>query len=135
MVRCRKFEDWKISDSPLENPDCDGPENLYCISMDVGKKEDRDEIVKRNLLFGAVTYAEGKIGDGPVRSQGHIHAVSPSCGSSTPEVYEIWEGEAVIYMQESAKDDAGNLLCGSRKGRRSCHCSALLGTCNDQCRS
>lgn len=101
----RRLEDIRQS---LEDPDCDGPEELYCISMDVGKKEDRDEIVKRNLLFGAVTYAEGKIGDGPVRSQGHIHAVSPSCGSSTPEVYEIWEGEAVIYMQESAKDDAGN---------------------------
>lgn len=101
----RTLEDIRKS---LENPDCDGPEELYCISMDVGMEKDREEIEKRNLLFGVVTYAKGKIGDGPVRSQGHIHEVSPSCQSSTPEVYEIWEGEAVIYMQESGKDDAGN---------------------------
>ena len=67
--------------------------------MDVGLNTDREEIVKRNLLFGAVTYATGTIGQEPVRSQGHIHAVSASCGSSTPEVNEIWEGEAVIYIQ------------------------------------
>lgn len=101
----RRLEEIRQS---LEEPDCCGPEELYAISMDIGEKQDRADIVERNLLFGAVTYARGKIGDGPVRSQGHIHAVSPSCNSSTPEVYEIWEGEAVIYMQESAKDDAGN---------------------------
>lgn len=92
----------------LLNPRSNGPDELYCIAMDVGKEVDREEIVKRNLLFGVVTYAKGKIGKEPVRSQGHIHAISPSCGYSTPEVYEIWEGEAIIYMQESGKDDAGN---------------------------
>lgn len=101
----RKLEDIRQS---LEEPNCDGPEELYGISMDVGAKKDRKEIERRNLLFGVVTYAKGKIGNGPVRSQGHIHAVSPSCQSSTPEVYEIWEGEAVIYMQESGKDNAGH---------------------------
>lgn len=100
----RHLEDIRRS---LEDPDCGGPEELYGICMDVGRRGDRQEIEKRNLLFGVVTYAKGKIGCGPVRSQGHIHAVSPSCGGSTPEVYEIWEGEAVIYMQESGKDDAG----------------------------
>ena len=94
--------------SSLKDPDSDGPQELYCISMDVGDKEDEEEIVKRNLLFGVVTFAAGKIGDEPVRSQGHVHAVSLSCHYSTPEVYEIWEGEAIIYMQESGKDNAGN---------------------------
>lgn len=91
----------------LEDPHCNGPEMLYAISMDVGMEEDREEIMKRNLLYGAVTYAAGMVGREPVRSQGHIHAVSASCGCSTPEVYEIWEGKAVIYMQESGEDNPG----------------------------
>jgi len=28
-------------------------------------------------------------------------------GWSTPEVYEIWSGKAIIYMQETAHDDPG----------------------------
>lgn len=91
----------------LRDPDCDGPEDVYAIMMDVGRIRDRAEIEKRNLLFGVVTYAAGRLGDEPIRSQGHIHAVSASCGWSTPELYEIWDGEAVIYMQERAEDDPG----------------------------
>jgi len=91
----------------LRNPNCAGPDDVYAIMMDVGRKQDREEIVKRNLLFGVVTYAAGRLGDEPIRSQGHIHAVSASCGWSTPELYEIWDGEAVIYMQERAEDDPG----------------------------
>ena len=100
----RRLDDIRAS---LANPDCQGPEELYAISMDVGYEADQEEIRRRNLLYGAVTYAAGVIGKEPVRSQGHIHAVSPSCGYSTPEVYEIWDGEAIIYMQESGEDDPG----------------------------
>lgn len=87
--------------------DCKGPNELYCIAMDVGNEEDREEIKKRNLLFGVVTYSNGTIGDEPIRSQGHKHIVSKSCNSSTCEVYEIWEGEAYIYMQEYDEDFPG----------------------------
>ncbi len=99
----------------LLEPRCQGPENVYCIAMDVGLSEDRSDLLARNLLYGAVTYAKGSLGREPVRSQGHIHAVSPSCGVSTCEVYEIWDGEACIYMQESGGDDAGN--CYAVTGR------------------
>ena len=91
----------------LLDPHCEGPEIVYSIAMDVGNEADKEEIVKRNLLYGAVTYAKGLLGKEPVRSQGHIHAVSPSCGESTCEVYEIWSGTAVIYMQETAQDYPG----------------------------
>ena len=100
----RRLDDIRSS---LEDPHCDGPEELYAIVMDVGLIADREEIVKRNLLYGAVTYAAGMVGQEPVRSQGHIHAVSRSCGAVTPEVYEIWDGEAVIFMQESGEDNPG----------------------------
>ena len=91
----------------LKDHDAKGPEIVYSIAMDVGKTKDREDLIKKNLLYGAVIYSKGKIGEEPVRSQGHIHSVSASCGSSTPEVYEIWQGKAIIYMQETAKDNPG----------------------------
>ena len=91
----------------LMDPGCDGPEFVYCIAMDVCRREDREDLVRRDLLYGVVTYQKGRLGREPIRSLGHIHAVSPSCGSSTCEVYEIWDGEACIFMQESGSDDAG----------------------------
>lgn len=91
----------------LQDPACSGPDIVYSIAMDVGEKKDKPEIEKRNLLYGAVTYAKGLLGREPVRSQGHIHAISPSCGASTCELYEIWSGRACIYMQETAKDNPG----------------------------
>lgn len=100
----RRLDDIRNS---LADRNCSGPQDLYAIVMDVGETGDRAEIEKRNLLFGAVTYAAGIIGREPVRSQGHIHAVSPSCGASTPEVYEVWEGEAFIYLQQRGTDDPG----------------------------
>lgn len=91
----------------LLDPDCSGPETVYSIAMDVGKLCDMLEMKERNLLYGAVTYSKGLLGNETVRSQGHIHAVSSSCGMSTCEVYEIWKGSAYIYMQESGNDDPG----------------------------
>lgn len=91
----------------LMDPSCDGPSIVYSIAMDVGNSQDKQAMMERNLLYGAVTYAKGTLGKEPVRSQGHIHAMSKSCGMSTCEVYEIWSGEAYIYMQETAHDNPG----------------------------
>jgi len=94
----------------LRNPQCEGPDPVYAIAMDVGRREDIEELKKRMLLFGMVMYASGKLGDGPVRSQGHVHAVSPHCGWSTPELFEIWEGRAIIYAQEKSGADPGRCI-------------------------
>jgi glucose-6-phosphate isomerase len=93
--------------SSLKDPDCDGPEIVYAIAMDVGKKIHQETLVQMNLLFGVVTYAAGSLGEEPIRSQGHVHKVSLKSGYSTPEVYEIWTGKAIIYMQESANYQPG----------------------------
>lgn len=103
-VERRRLDDIRKS---LRDKNADGPEIPYVVAMDVGKTSDRDDLLSRNLLYGAMIYSAGKIGDEPVRSQGHVHAISPSCGSSTPEVYEIWDGEAIIYMQETTNDNPG----------------------------
>jgi glucose-6-phosphate isomerase len=91
----------------LLDPQCSGPDPVYGICMDIGKTVDREELVRRYLLFGVVAYAAGTLGREPVRSQGHVHAISPHSGWSAPEVFEIWQGRAIIYAQESAGNDPG----------------------------
>ncbi|HEV2232749.1 MAG TPA: glucose-6-phosphate isomerase family protein [Terriglobia bacterium] len=91
----------------LFNPACQGPDPVYAIAMGVGKEDQREELCRRNLLFGVVTYAAGRLGGEPVRSPGHLHKVSRHNNCSAPEIFEIWEGCAVIYMQEFAAHNAG----------------------------
>jgi glucose-6-phosphate isomerase, archaeal len=91
----------------LSDPTCSGPDPVYAIAMDVGKEEHRDQLKARMLLFGLVTFAAGRLGSEPVRSQGHVHRISRHSGWSPPELYEIWSGRAVVYMQEFAEDDPG----------------------------
>jgi glucose-6-phosphate isomerase len=104
-VESRKLDDIRGS---LMDPECAGPEVVYAIAMDVGKMKHRALLKDQHLLFGVVTYAKGKLGNEPVRSQGHIHKNSRYGGGwSTPEVYQIWSGKAIIYMQEFADDMPG----------------------------
>ena len=103
-VENRKLDSIRKS---LLDPECSGPDPVYSIAMDVGKMEHLHLLKQHHLLYGAVTYAAGRLGAEPIRSQGHIHKVSPLSGWSTPEVYEIWSGKAIIYMQEKAEDYPG----------------------------
>lgn len=100
----RYLEDIRHS---LMNSDVSGPEIVYTIAMDVGKKKDELDLKQRGLLYGVVAYAAGKLGNEPIKSQGHVHAISQISKMSTPEVYEILEGQALIYMQESIGKTAG----------------------------
>lgn len=97
----------------LMDPNCTGPEIVYSIAMDVGKIKHKEILDRLHLLYGAVVYAQGSLGNEPVRSQGHIHAISTFSGQSTPEVYEIWSGKAIIYMQEYAEDNPGRCFAVS----------------------
>lgn len=94
----------------LRDPQCSGPDPVYGIAMDIGRERDRTVIEHRMLLFGAVVYARGTLGDEPVRSQGHVHAVAPHSGWSPPEIFEVWTGTAIIYAQECADDFPGRCL-------------------------
>ena len=94
----------------LLDPQCDGPDPVYGIAMDVCRRADEADLKRRYLLFGIVAYASGRLGEEPVRSQGHIHAPAPHSGWSTPELFEIWEGRAIIYAQETAEDDPGRCV-------------------------
>lgn len=93
--------------SSLLDQRCNGPDPVYGICMDIGRVEDREELQRRWLLFGAVAYAAGLLGREPVRSQGHAHAVAPHSGWSPPELFEVWQGRAIVYMQERDRSDPG----------------------------
>ncbi|WP_203566869.1 glucose-6-phosphate isomerase family protein [Aestuariimicrobium ganziense] len=100
----RRLDDIRAS---LRDPSAHGPEVLYSIAMDVCERDDHTALVEQNLLFGICAYSSGLVGNEPVRSQGHVHAISASCGSSTGELYEFWAGEGIVYMQEFSGDDPG----------------------------
>jgi glucose-6-phosphate isomerase len=100
----RKLNDIRKS---LLDPNCDGPDPVYNIAMDVGRQEHIATLQEKMLLFGIVVYAKGKLGQEPVRSQGHVHAASPHSGWSAPEIFEFWHGQAVVYGQEKTAEDPG----------------------------
>jgi glucose-6-phosphate isomerase len=106
QTEARTLDDIRKS---LLDPNCEGPDPVYNIAMDVGREGDRRELAERLLLFGVVVYASGRLGSEPVRSQGHVHAISPHSGWSAPELFEIWHGNAIIYGQERTTSDPG--LC------------------------
>jgi glucose-6-phosphate isomerase, archaeal len=94
----------------LFDPRCCGPDTVYAIAMDIGKICHRESLQDHHLLFGAVTYASGCLGRELVRSQGHVHAASARSGVSTPELMEIWTGQAIVYLQEYIADDPGRCI-------------------------
>lgn len=106
-VEMRRLQDIRAS---LKDPECDGPDPVYGIAMDVCRRTDAPDLQKRSLLFGVVAYAKGRLGEEPVRSQGHVHAPALHSGWSTPELFEIWEGRAIIYAQEFAADAPGRCI-------------------------
>ena len=119
-VEIRRLEDIRAS---LRDPQCKGPEQVYSIAMDVGKEEHRVLLNKLHLLFGVVTYSAGKLGQEPVRSQGHIHKISPYSGWSTPEIYDLYAGVC--------GGSTRSMLCGTCLSGGCSDRSSLLGTCDD----
>jgi glucose-6-phosphate isomerase, archaeal len=94
----------------LLDPTCSGPDALYAIAMDVGLEQDGAALRERQLVFGVVAYAAGRLGQEPVRSQGHVHKLSVNSGWAPPEIFEIWSGRAIIYLQQSDGDDPGRCI-------------------------
>ncbi|QCR37202.1 glucose-6-phosphate isomerase family protein [Nissabacter sp. SGAir0207] len=93
--------------SLLRDPGCDGPAQVYATATDVARLDDRAELERRMLRFCVVACAAGTLGAEPVHSQGHVHPISQHSGWSPPELIEIWQGRAMVYMQEYVAEDAG----------------------------
>ena len=87
----------------LRDPECDGPDPVYGIAMDMGRESDRESAQESDVAFWCGGVCEGPVGEEPVRSQGHIHAVAPHSGWSPPEVFEIWSPERQSCMRSSGR--------------------------------
>lgn len=98
----RRLDDIRAS---LLDPKCIGPDPVYGIAMDVARASDLPVLKERMLLYGIVAYAAGRLGQEPARSQGHVHAIAPHSGWSPPEIFEILEGAAIIYVQKTTDYD------------------------------
>ncbi len=94
----------------LLDPECTGPDPVYGIAMDVARASDMPLLKERMLLYGIVAYAAGRLGQEPTRSQGHVHSIAPHSGWSPPEIFEILEGNAIIYAQQTTDDDPGTCV-------------------------
>lgn len=84
----------------LANPYATGPDHLYTIYMDIARHEDFPALKEQGLLYGAVVYNVGTIGQERLRSQGHIHSEKPGTGLRYSEIYEFWSGQGLIYLQK-----------------------------------
>ena len=49
----RKLDDIRQS---LSDPNVEGPKYVYAVAMDVAKKEHRQDLINRNLLYGAMIF-------------------------------------------------------------------------------
>jgi len=86
--------------SMLENPYAQGPDHLYTIYMDIAQRDDIAALKEQGLLYGAVVYNSGTIGQERLRSQGHIHSEKQGTDLRYSEMYEFWTGHGMIYLQK-----------------------------------
>jgi glucose-6-phosphate isomerase len=96
--------------SLLQDPQASGPEHLYTISMDIKVPGKAEALQALGLGYGAVVYNHGALGREALRSQGHVHSASPSSGLGYSELYEFWHGRGLVYMQDTATADVGDVI-------------------------
>lgn len=94
----------------LREPDCDGPDHLYTIYMDIRVPGVSEALRAHGLGYGAVVYNHGALGREALRSQGHVHSVAPQTGVAYSELYEFWHGRGLVYMQDRASADVGDVV-------------------------
>jgi glucose-6-phosphate isomerase len=84
----------------LADQQAKGPEHLYTIYMDIYRQQDQAALHQQKLLYGAVVYNHGLLGNERLRSQGHIHSEKAGTGLRYSEVYEFWSGHGLVYLQK-----------------------------------
>jgi glucose-6-phosphate isomerase len=94
----------------LRDPQAAGPEHLYTIYMDIRVPGISDALRAQGLGYGAVVYNHGALGEEALRSQGHVHSTAPVTGLAYSELYEFWHGRGLVYMQDSATAEVGDVI-------------------------
>lgn len=94
----------------LRDPHAEGPEHLYTIYMDVRVPGRAEHLRRLGLGYGAVVYNHGSLGGEALRSQGHVHSAPEATGVAYSEIYEFWHGRGLVYMQDSATAEVGDVI-------------------------
>jgi glucose-6-phosphate isomerase len=94
----------------LQDPRADGPDHLYTIYMDIRVPGRTEALRARGLGYGAVVYNHGALGREALRSQGHVHSISPATGVAYSELYEFWHGRGLVYMQDTASAEVRDVV-------------------------
>jgi len=96
--------------SLLRDASASGPEHLYTIYMDVQVPQIAPLLRAHRLGYGAVVYNHGSLGGERLRSQGHVHSANPATGVVYSELYEFWHGRGLVYMQDAAGPEVGDVV-------------------------
>ena len=80
--------------------DPDAP--AYTVYRDVSTAEAAPEIARRGLLYVAVVLRGEPLGQEQARSRGHVNSHAAGTNTVFPEVVEVWQGRALLYLQAGA---------------------------------
>jgi glucose-6-phosphate isomerase len=106
-VAVRRLDDVR---SLLRDPGATGPDHLYTIYMDIRVPGRAEELRSLGLGYGAVVCNHGALGGEALRSQGHVHSAPADTGVAYSEIYELWHGRGLVYMQDSATDSVSDVV-------------------------
>ena len=80
--------------------DPDAP--AYTVYRNVSTAEAAPEIARRGLLYVAVVLRGEPLGRERARSRGHVNSHAAGTDTVFPEVVEVWQGRALLYLQAGA---------------------------------
>ncbi len=82
----------------------------YTLYRGVTPDEAAEEIERRGLLYVALVARAGKLGPEWVRTRGHTNSPAPGTPLPFPEVHEVWQGRALLYLQTEAAPDVTDVV-------------------------
>ena len=95
----------------LRDPEAGDPSQIvYTVYRGLTSEEARSEIERRGLLYAALVLRAGTIGEERTRIRGHINSHAAGTAVTYPEVYEVWQGRALLYLQCEASPDVSDIV-------------------------
>lgn len=96
----------------LQEPEAARPDDtLYTIYRGIAPRgEIGQEINRRGLLYVALAMRPGTIGLEWARTRGHVNSSAASTPIPFPEVHEVWQGRALLYLQREAAPEVSDTV-------------------------
>ena len=93
----RRFEDMR---PVLAEPDCTGPDLMYWMYRDTGKRTCGNLLRDHALRYDLSVFKHEMLGREYYKTSGHYHTLVPHSRIAYPEVYEVIEGVALYLLQK-----------------------------------